>query len=334
MQASNDYIVVRKEATEEKRSSGGIILNVSDLFDFKDEFSKKNVIKCEVVYDNPSIPYIKAGDRILVNPQKGTKAVMDWDELNFITKDQYIAKIEKDGTYIVPPDCVMVKINVEDREALYTRWIVRNDGSKIQLFIQPDYSKDTTQRSKIFVNVGEIMQIGADVNGIEIGDVAILDYTIDNDIDNVLYFDEHKNKYVVVQAETVLHQYDEWAYATRNSPRDQKVSASGDIKTISPILGLLRNNILIARFPYVFLEHKNTLVRKESALVGIVYEEHEYILERKVLSVSDKSRKKYGIRENQMVILQDPDMFDVQLKESKIQAIMDSDIMIGYVTES
>lgn len=331
MEATNDFIVVRKEAAKEQRSNGGIILNISDQFDFRDEFSKKNVIKCEVVYDNPSIPFLKVGDKILVNPQKGTKAIMDWDELNFITKDQYIAKIEKDGTYVVPPDCVMVKISAEDREKLYTKWIVRNDGSKVQLFIQSELDKNSIQRSKLFVNIAEVVQIGSDVTGIEIGDIAILDYTIDNDVDNVLYFDDDKNKFIVIAGTTILHQYDEWAYATRQSPRDVKVSAKGDIQTVSPILGLLRKDKLIARFPYVFLNHRPTTVKKESALVGIVYEEHEYILERIILAVSSESEKRYGMKEGQKVLLQDPDMFDVSLKEGKIQCVLDSDVMIGFL---
>lgn len=331
MEATNEYIVVKKEKIEEKRSNGGLILNVSDQFDFGDKFSKRNVIKCEVVYDNPDIPYVKAGDRILINPQKGSKVMMDWDELNFITKDQYIAKIEKDGTYIVPPDCVMVKIKKEDRDALYSKWIVRNDGTKVQLFIQPDYSNDTTQRSKVFVNTGEIVQIGSNVSGIEIGDTAILDYTIDNDIDNVLYFDDDKNKYVVVTGTTVLHQYDEWAYATRNSPRDVRVASKGDIKIVSPILGLLRGEKLIARFPYVFLEHLPTIVRKESKLSGIVYEEHEDILERTILSVSEESQKRFGMKNNQKVILQDMDVFTVKLNDGQIDCVLDNDVMFGYV---
>lgn len=334
MEATNNFIAVKKEQISEAKSKGGIILNVSDQFDFGDQFSKKNVIKCEVVYDNPGIPFLKAGDRILVNPQKGSKTVIDGDEFSFITKEQYIAKIEKDGTYVVPPDCVMVKISAEDREKLYTKWVVRNDGSKVQLFIQPDYSNDVTQRSKIFVNVAEVVQIGSSVKGIEIGDTAILDYTIDNDVDNVLYYDDDKNKFIVVQATTILHQYDEWAYATRKSPRDVKVSAKGDIQTVSPILGLIRKDKLIARFPYIFLEHLPTVVKKESALVGIVYEEHEFILERKILSVSPESEKRYGMKENQKVILQDPDMFDINLGEGKIQAVIDNDVMLGYVTES
>lgn len=329
MIASNGFIVVKKEKKKEERSKGGIILNISDMFDFKDEFSKKNIIKCEVVYDNPEIPFLKAGDTVLINPEKGTKALMDWDELTFIHKDQYIAKIDKDGKYIVPPDCVMVKINVEDRDSLYSKWIVRNDGTKVQLFIQPEPNKNSTQRSKVFVNIAEVVQVGSDVTGIKENDLAILDYTVDNDIDNVLYFDEDKNKYIVVNARTILHEYNEWAYGTRQSPRDVIVSAKGDIQTFSPILGILRSNKLIARFPHVFLEHKNTAVIKKS-MFGITYTDHEDILERKVLSVSDESKKRYGIKENQLVVIKDIDMFDVKLKEGSIQCVLDSDVILGY----
>ena len=330
MEAANNYLVVKKEIIEEQRSPGGIILNVSSVFDYTEEFSKKNVCKAEVIFANPDIPFLKSGERIVMNPNKGRKAAMDWNDYTVITSDQYIAKIDKDGRYIVPPACIMIKIKEEDIQSLYTRWILRDDGTKVQLFIQPEPNKDSTQRSKIFVSLGEIMQIGSDVKGIEVGDIAILDYTVDNDMDNVLYYDENKDKFIVIIATTVLHDCDEWAYATRRSPNEHDVLVSkvGDIETFSPILGLIRNDKLIARFPYVFINHLPTKVEKVSQL-GITYSENEFILEREILSVSDDSKKRYGMKDGQKVLVQDCDIFSVQLKDGKIDCIMDSDIMMS-----
>lgn len=327
MQSMNEFLVVKKEVIEEERSAGGIILNISSVFDFQDKFSKKNVCKAEVIYANPSIPFLKSGERIVMNPNKGSKATMDWDEFTVITRDQYIAKIDKDGKYIVPPECIMIKIKEEDTQSLYTKWIVRNDGTKVQLFIQSEPDKNSTQRSKIFVSLAEVVQVGENVTGVEEQDIAILDYTVDNDLDNVLYYDEEKNKFIVVQATTILHKFDQWAYATRQSPRDVLVAKIGDIETFSPVLGLIRGDKLIARFPYVFLNHESTKVDKISES-GILYTEEQQILERKVLSVSKESELRHSIiKEGKTVIVQDIDVFSVQLKDSKIDCIIDSEIM-------
>lgn len=329
MEAVNEYLIVKKEVIEEERSKGGIILNVSSVFDFGDRFSKKNVVKAEVVYANHAIPFLKSGERIVVNPNKGAKATMDWEDFTVITKEQYIAKIDKDGKYIVPPDCIMLKIQKEQRDNLYSKWIIRNDGTKVQLFLQPEPDKNSTQRSKIYVSLAEVMQVGDTVSGIYYGDIAILDYTIDNDIDNVLYYDEEDNKYIVVQATTILHTHDEWAYATRNFPKDQKVAKAGDIETMSPILGLIRNEKLVARFPYIFINHESATVQKVSKF-GIMWTEQQFVLEREVLSVSDESKKRYGIKEGQSILVQDPDIFLVQLKDSKVDCILDQDVMLGF----
>src|SRR6185312_4119652 len=328
MQTINDYLVVKKEVIEEQRSSGGIITNVSSVFDFKDKFSKKNTVKAEVVFDNESIPFLKKGERVVLNPDKGADTTMEWDELTVIKSDQFIAKIDKDGKYIVHPDCVIVKINKIDRDSLFSKWITRDDGEKVQLFIQPEPDKDSVQRSKIYVSYAEVIQIGTNVIGINEGDVSILDYTTDNDIDNVLYFDDEKNKYLVVAGTTILHKEDEWAYATRENQRDVKVSRIGDIQTFSPIVGLLRKDKLIARFPYVFINHESNVVEKVSQF-GILYTEEQYILEREVLAVSDESKKRYGIKENQIVLVDDYDIFSIQLKDGKIDCVMDYDILMG-----
>lgn len=326
MQAINEYLVVKKEVIEEEKSSGGIITNVSSVFDFQDKFSKKNVCKAEVVYGNENIPFVKEGERIVLNSHKGSKATIDWDEYTVITSSQFIAKIDSEGRYIVPPDCILIRIKEVDTQSLYTKWIVRNDGTKVQLFIQPEPDKNSTQRSKIFVSTGTVEQVGSDVNGIETDDVVILDYTVDNDLDNVLYYDEEKNKLIVINATTILHKHDQWAYATRQSPRDVKVASKGDIETFSPILGLIRKDMLIARFPYVFINHLSNIVEMVSKS-GIIFKQEQNLLEREVLAVSDESKKRYGIQEGQTILVQDMDIFSVSLSDKKIDCILDNDVM-------
>lgn len=324
----NEYLVVKKEIIEEKRSSGGIILNIPSAFDFEDKFSKKNICYAEVIYTNHSIPFVRSGDRIVMNPTKGTKATKDYEDFTVITKDQFIAKIDKSGKFIVPPDSIMIKIKKEDTDNLYSKWIVRNDGTKVQLFIQPEPDKDSDKRSKIYVSLGEIVQTGENIADIEIGDIAILDYTVDNCIDNVLYYDEGGNKFSVIDGTTTFHYHDQWAYATRNNSRDCLVSAKGEMDIVSPLLGIIRNDKLIARSPYVFIEHKDTIVEKTSQF-GILFTEQEELLERKILSVSDISNKKYGMKSGQTIVLKDVDMFSISLKDSKIDCVMDIDVMAG-----
>lgn len=325
----NDFLVVKKEIQKEERSKGGLIINVSSQFDFKDQFSKKNVCYAQVVYSNASVPFLKKGDRIVMNPLKGTRAAMYFEDYTVITKDQFIAKIEPDGRFVVPPECVMVKIRREDTESLYTKWITRHDGTKVQLFIQPEPDKDSDTRSQTFVSFGEIVQVGEAVKGVEDGDIAILDYTVDNDMDNILYYDEDKNKYIVINAVTTFHEKDEWAYATRKNPRDAKICSKGEMNKISSLLGLVRKDRLIARCPYVFVNHEKSKVERKT-VSGILYVEDVFVMKRSILAASEESTRRFGMREGQTVVVEDYDVFDIKLSDGKyIQCILDNDILMG-----
>lgn len=324
----NNFLIVKKEVIKEQRSNGGIIINVSSEFDFKDKFSKKNTCTATVINENESIPYLKSGDRIVMNPTNGSIASIDYEDFTVITKDQYIAKIEEDGRFIVPPDCVMVKIRKEDTEALYSKWITKFDGTRVQLFIQAEPDRDTDRRSKVFVSFGEIVQIGSEVKGIEVGDIGILDYTVDNELDNILYYDEDKNKYIVIGAITTFHEKDEWAYANRNNPKDAKISSKGEMDKVSSLLGLLRGDRLIARRPYVFINHLPSKVSRET-IAGIVYMEDQCVMKRNILSVSDESKKRIGMSDGDTIVVEDFDIFDIKLPNGAyIQCILDVDILM------
>ena len=327
--ALNEYLLVKREVIKEKRSAGGIILNVSSAFDFRDQFSERNICFAEVVGANENISFLHESDRIAMNPNKGMKVKIEFDELNLITKEQVIAKVNSDNSFTVTPDNIMLKINKKDTDSLYSKWITRNDGSKVQLFIQPELHRDSDNRAKIFVSFGEVVQVGENVKGVEVGDIGILDYTVDNELDNILFYDEEKNKHIVIEATTTFHDCDEWAYGSRLNVRDVKVSAKGDMNVVSPLLALIRNGKLIAREPYVFINHEKNIVDKQTDS-GIFYTDTQFVMKRNVLAVSEKSTQKFGMYEGQSVIVEDFDIFDIKLPDASfIQCIIDKDILMG-----
>ena len=142
-------------------------------------------------------------------------------------------------------------------------------------------------------------------------------------------YDDEKNKYSVIDGTTTFHTEDKWAYSDRKHSRDNLVWKKGEMDIISPLLGVIRGEKLFARRPYVFLAHKSNKVEAETKS-GIKYEYSEAIAEREVLSVSEESNKKYGIRPEQKIIADEFDIFEVKLRDSKIQAILDQDILAGF----
>lgn len=328
MQSANNYLLIKMDVIEEKKSAGGII--ISSAFHQMEELTKKNICFATVLYDNPNISYVKKGDRIVINPTKGNKASVNYEDFTVITKEQFLAKIDADGKFIVHPDGVMIKIKKSDTDALYSKWITKNDGTKVQLFLQAEPEQHDVARSSIFVSSGEVVQVGINVSGVEEGDTAILDYTVDNFVDNVLYYDDEENKYVVIDGTTTFHTEDFIVYANRKNPKDTLVYRRGDMDTVSPLLGMIRGEKLIARRPYVFLEHKSNVVDKTTQS-GIVYSQTEDVIERKVLAVSEQSEKSFGVVQNETVVIFDKDVFNVKVSSNTIQCVMDEDILMGDV---
>lgn len=326
MQSANDFLFVKKDVIEEKKSSGGII--ISSVFHHKEEIMHKNICYATVVYGNENISFLKQGDRIVMNPQKGTYAALEYDDYTVIKKDQFLAKIDADGKFIVPPDSVMVKIKKEDTDSLYSKWIVRNDGTRVQLFTQPEPSSLLMRKSEIFVSIGEVIQVGGGIENVQEGDLALLDYTVDNFIDNVLYYDGEGNKFIAIDGNTTFHEETLIINADRKHPTETIVYKKGELNAASPLLGIIRGEKLIARNPYVFIEHEGNTVDKVSD-VGILYSEKVEISERKILSVSDKSSIKYGMKDGQMIMVEEYNIFDVKTPTGIIQCIIDEDILIG-----
>jgi len=344
MQAANNFLIVKKEVIKEVRQ-GRIITTISSAFDFGDEFSGKNIVFAEVIYDNPLIPFLKAGDKIAMNANKGSNIAKDYENWTVITSEQFIAKIDDDNKFIVPPDSVMVKIKKEDKDSLFTKWIKRDDGTKVQLFLRSEPDKMDMERAAIFVSMGTIEQVGENVKGVELNDVAILDYTADNFIDNVLHYDKDGNKFIVIDATTTFHSSDMWLYANRKevynkdlkrmvreNPRDQLMYAKGDMDIISPLLGLVRKDKLIAREPYIFIDHKSTFIEKETQS-GITYTEQEFILKRKILASSVDSIKKYGtfLEAGKNILVQDADVFLVKINDYTMECMLDKDVLMSIL---
>lgn len=326
MQSTNDYLFVKKDVIEEKKSSGGII--ISSLFHYSQEIMNRNICYATVVYDSENLPFLKKGDRIIMNPQKGTNAALEYKDYTVIKSDQFLAKIDSEGKFLVPPGSVMVKIKKVDTESLYSKWIIRNDGTKVQLFTQPEQNSVTMRKSDVFVSIGEVLQVGSTIEDVKEGDMALLDYTVDNFIDNVLYYDEEGNKYITIDGNTTFHENSLIVSADRNHPRETIVYKCGEINAESPLLGILRDDKLIARRPYVFIEHKTNTEEKVSKS-GIMFSEKKDITERKILSVSKDSTTKFGMLNGQTIIVKENDIFDVRTPNGIIQCIMDEDIMIG-----
>lgn len=221
---------------------------------------------------------------------------------------------------------ILVRITKENRESIYSKEIIRNDGTKTKLFINVAAQDDKDARgSSLFVQTGIVEMVSDEVKDVQVGDIALLDYQLCNSVINFFSKDE-KGELYWLNATTTYYDHTEVAYQTRRSRRDQIVFSKGEIDELSMLLGVIRNDELIARAPYVFLLHL-PVMRILTTDSGIVFQEKDKIVTREVLAISDDSTKKYGIEKGDNVLAADADIFMVEYDGKKIDCIHDSDVM-------
>lgn len=222
------------------------------------------------------------------------------------------------------PDRAILRITAKEREGVFSKQYRRADGSSYSLIITVDEQAGFDRKATLFCKTAEVVAVGRQVRNMEVGDIAILDYKVDNDESVVLGW-ENGDKYVSVRAVSVYHEKDVWAYANRQNPKDIKVAKTGALKSVSDVLGCIRGDKLIANDPYVFIEHRTQ--GKQKTASGIEYKDNSTIAVTKVLAVSRKSAEKYNIQEGKTVSVKFDDIFDVELPDGTICACNDEDVL-------
>lgn len=224
-------------------------------------------------------------------------------------------------------DRIFVRITKESRENIYSKEIIRHDGTKVRLWKAMQATDDIDERQS-FLNVqtGIVEAVSDKISWIKKGDMALLNYDVCNSPGRFLRKDGEDSIYFV-EANTTYHDDDEVAYQNRRTRRDQIVHVKGDLCELSPLLGILRGDELIANDPYVFFDQISNIVTKVSA-AKIMYTEKQKILTRKVIAIGEKSTEKYGIKKGDTVMLDDFDSFSVKLDDDHgIDCINDEDVL-------
>lgn len=222
-------------------------------------------------------------------------------------------------------DKILVRITSESREGVFSKKIVRNDGTTTKLFINVDADAVDERKSSLFVQTGVVEAVSDQVKGVQVGDIALLDYTLCNSEINFFKKDNDGELYWL-NATTTYHKETMVANQTRRSRRDQIIHKFGEIDEISMLLGIVRGDEIIARRPYVFLEHLPTTIIK-TTFSGIQYNEQQKIIQRKVLGVDEQTTKFFSIQKGDTVLVKDADVFMVSYEGKKIDCINDGDCL-------
>lgn len=232
-------------------------------------------------------------------------------------------------------DKIIVRFTPESIESiLMGKEITREDGSKVRLFIATPANDDEDRKSELMVQTAVVTHVSEDITDIQIGDVAIVNYDLFNSKNNKIGdHDEEGGLSFWLNASTIYHTDTKVAYANKKSKRDQIVYQAGDIDEMSFLLGLIRNDKLIARSPIVFVDHTSNEVARVSGS-GLIYTEKLKVFDRRILAISEETSKKKNIHEGDKILVADFDIFEIKMNGKSIDAIYENDVIAKVVKGS
>lgn len=353
MKPLKDLVLIKQEEAvkEIKRPSGIVLLSTeNNRYQIGDEetllqdlIKKPKTNKGDIVSAGNGCKYFSEGDNVIY--KKGHEVSLieyNGDACAFVKESDILVKYSG-KSFLVNPDYVLVKITLEARLELFNKKIRRDDGTEVLLFIGGDKGKDDADANSIFVGSGEVVAVGANIKNVEQGDLGLISYLCDND-DSIIVGYYGQDKIIAVKAITTRHKEKLMSYASRRPVRDNKgkeVVVEGKLQTyskdrivydkddydeLSSLYGVVRDNKLIPVEPYCFLEHEETKVMKVGS-GGIIFEEDEKIITRKLLAVSEESKDRVGVEAGMTIVGDDYDFFVIEFEGRKISAINDVDIL-------
>jgi co-chaperonin GroES (HSP10) len=333
----NGVLIERKQLVSEEKRDSGIILLKSDfnLYQFDNDnqratdiISKKKQNTGTVIAKGDDCFFVNIGDEVIYkkNSEQANAQSLFYEGRDCVlVAEENILSREINGLNEVHPNCIVVKITKESRESLFTKRIKKDNGEWIDLIVTIPPEDDAENHSQFFVTAGEVVCVGKNITTVQSGDIALCDYRVDND-ESIIVGYEGYDKLIAVVSVTTRHTDDLVVHADRKTRRTQQVWCKGDYKDLSFLIGVLRGDRLIPIEPYVFLEHKDTVVDMKTPS-GIEYKVDEKILHRKVLAVSTESQNNFGIEAGKTILIDDFDCFDIFVEGRKITAFNDVDII-------
>lgn len=348
------FLIQQEDAVRETKTASGILLLSTDndryqLGDggqeamLQDLIKKPKTNKGVVLVTGEKCGFIKKGDTVIYKKGSEICPVLDGEESRtLLSESSVLVKCVGDG-YVPHPDYVLVVISKEARESLYNKKIKRNDGTEVLLFIGGDKGKEDADYNSVFVGTGEIEAVGSNIKNIKKGDTALLSYLCDND-EGIIVGYKNGNKIIAVKAVTTRHTERAMSYASRRPALDSKgkkvykegvlqtynrdriIFEKDDYEELSSLYGVVSGSDLIAIEPYCMLQHKETKIMKVGNS-GVLFEEDEKIIERKVLAASEESKKRIGVENGDTIIADDFDLFNIEFAGKIISCVNDIDIL-------
>lgn len=225
--------------------------------------------------------------------------------------------MKKKRLNILPhPEKVLIKITKHEWSNLFSVWITRHDGTRMQLFKDAEEDEGFERRVKQNVSVGNIIAVGNKVGGILKGDIAILDYLVTGN-DDAFIGCIYADRMVCIKAFTEY-------YKENSTPMiDGRLTwKEGDFKFLSSLIGVVRMGKIKAFSPYIVLKHEER-TKMHVSESGLKVEKEDNICTREIIAASPES----GYKDGDKILLKESDLFFRVIDGKEISVIFEQDVI-------
>lgn len=224
-----------------------------------------------------------------------------------------------------PHDKILIHFSQERINDIFFTTVVKNDGTVSRLEISTPAEDIDDRASTLFAEIGEVIGVGSEIKHIIVGDTAILDYNLFNDVRKLISEDQSGRTYIVDPV-TKYHKEENIAYSEQDNERNQLVWNMGEVEEMSQLLAIVRDGELIANDPFVFLKYEEKEEVNDCGTLGYVYSPE--VVTRKVLSISSIGTRKYDVKNGDSVLVREPDTFTVKINDKLVSCCNDEDLLI------
>jgi len=224
---------------------------------------------------------------------------------------------------ILQSNRVLVKILAEHKESTYVKKIIATDGREFKLFTDTPAEKGSINYYAQSVLVGHVMQIGCDIDNIQVNDLVMLDYTADADEANVM-FENPDFKVLCLLGKNEYEQEDEFIPASLVTSTDTYVCRKGDVAELSPILGVIRDGDALPNTMMVIAEFHDD-EKDIKRIPGVDYDQERLkFVQRKVIRACPGS----DLQKGDMVLLPSEFVSSYQFLDYKYSLFFEHDVIM------
>jgi hypothetical protein len=228
------------------------------------------------------------------------------------------------------PHHIYVRMSEQDRVRIFEQEVKRGDGKVVTLTIDTQAGKGEDKAYSQSLSIGTVIAIADNISGISVGDIAILDYTIDHS-DELIIVEKEDEKIVRVDTRTLYEHETLIADANRRNSGPKVVYYKGDLKNQTLLIATIgKDGSIKPSFPYLVLEHRK---KKDEFVIQNnewVPNEEDPFTDRKVVAVWEGSDYKPGDE----VICEESGIFDRQINETYFDIVSEKDIAAVLLPQS